>query len=466
MTQLVYLGIGVTLLFAMSLILSRGDFFSPSLIVCAIFLLSVIFAIRDVIVWKVPERIFTFKATIILLLGVFTFVTAEQFTKVLVDAFYKTTIGVANKRKPNVEVSMVAIHPQGFKKGLMLCMVFLLTSFYCYETYKYSRANGYTGGFDFTAIATFRHANVFDAQNRVETSRFYRFSKYIIDANVVIALWFFINNVFGAKEKIRKNVIYIFVILLSLPTCIINSSRGFILQILGCAVLMVYVTLRRRTGWKHPGKIFGRILLWSSLTLIVALALFYFVQANGLFGRSTNRSLLDHVTMYIGDPILNFYDFIKSPPEKTIYFGQETFAELNNLLVKLHIRDVKYSVQLEYRTIQGHSGNIYTFFRRPYHDFGLFGMCVVTWLTSFIFSWFYYARLYKRIASSKVDRELILYSYFFYIVYLVPMLCQLCNMIYFGMVYFVLFVWVIYDLLRGSNVFKIKAKYKQIKFSI
>ena len=90
-----------------------------------------------------------------------------------------------------------------------------------------------------------------------------------------------------------------------------------------------------------------------------------------LFGRSTNCTMLDHVTIYISAPITHFYQFIEDPPIEIQYFAQETLAGLNNLLFKLHLRDAKYLALLEMRTICGYTSNIYTFFRRSYHDFEL-----------------------------------------------------------------------------------------------
>lgn len=85
-----------------------------------------------------------------------------------------------------------------------------------------------------------------------------------------------------------------------------------------------------------------------------------------LFGRSTNCTMLDHITIYISTPITHFYQFIEAPLIDVQYFAQETLAGLNNLLFKLYLRDAKYLTPLEMKTICG-----YTFFRRSYHDFGL-----------------------------------------------------------------------------------------------
>lgn len=446
MSELVILGIGVTLLLTVAYIFSEDDFFSPSLIVCALFLVSVLFAIRDVIQWNVSDSMFTTNATIFLLLGLASFMVTEQITKAVLRSSKKRVLVVrsVNNRIP--------IHPSRIRLFLVLFLMIALVGYYCYMTYKYTAANGYEGGLNFSEIAAFRHANTFDSENSTQTSRLYRFSKYVIDANVFVCLWLLLRNTVYARDKVKKNVLYIVMILLSIPTCIINSSRGFILQIMGSGIFLFYIMMRRRNNWRKPGKIFKRILFWSTLILFFSVSLFYYVQAKGLFGRLTNRSLLDHVTMYIGDPILNFYDFVKNPPSnRIIYFGQETFAGLNNLFVRLHIRDIKYSVQLEFRNIQGHEGNIYTFFRRPLRDFGVVGMCIVTSLTSFLFTYIYYKKLYKKSESYVTDITLIIYSYFFYIIYLFPMLCQLCNMVYFGMVYFVFFIYLFYRFLLGKG---------------
>lgn len=95
MQQLLILLVGMGIFLFITLLLSMNDFFSPSLIVCGIFFLSVILAIRDVVVWKVPDDIFTSKATMILLSGVFVFIATEQFIKKIVcrkNIFYDKNI--------------------------------------------------------------------------------------------------------------------------------------------------------------------------------------------------------------------------------------------------------------------------------------------------------------------------------------------------------------------------------------
>lgn len=461
MQQLLILLVGMGIFLFITLLLSMNDFFSPSLIVCGIFFLSVILAIRDVVVWKVPDDIFTSKATMILLSGVFVFIATEQFIKKIVcrkNIFYDKNI-IYKK-------NTTTFHPTKVKSAIMLIIVSLFTLIYCYKMYTLALANGYNGTFNLTAIATFRHNITFDISKSYNIPRWIRMTKYVIDAHIYICIYLFIRNIIYAKDKLKNNIIYILVVLISLPTSIINSSRSSFLQIIGCALLIMYVMLRRKDNWKNSQKTFLKILRWSIVLLILALFLFYFIQANGLFGRSTNRTMLDHVTMYIGAPIIHFYQFIEEPPADVQYFAQETLAGLNNLLFKLHLRDVKYSAQLEMRTICGHTGNIYTFFRRPYHDFGLIGMYFVTGFTSAVFSYFYYKKIYRRPVSVFTDKTLIIYSYFFFIVYLIPIMCELCNFIYFGMLYYIAFIWLIYGFLLGgirlkNNSIIIKKKYFQ-----
>ena len=449
MNELIVLSAGIFVLLIYSALMSQYDFFSPSLIVCILFFVSSLLAIRDVIAWDVSDDIFSSYGTIVLLSGIAVFVMTEQ----IVTLFLRRK-GYGKKSQAPEEITPLKVSKV---KLLLLLIIVVISAFiYCFMTYRIAVRNGYKGNFSLSAVAAFRHDISFDSRRIYETPRWVRIIKNVIDINIYIGLYLFIRNVVYAKDKIRHNIIYLALIAPSIPANMINSARGTFLQAAGSGVFFIYIMLRRREGWKSSKKVFMKIAKKSCVILVVALILFYLIQANGFFGRTTDRSFLDHVTMYVGAPIIHFYQFIQSPPADVLYFGQETFVSLNRLLLKLGLVPEAGSAQLELRGISGHYGNIYTFFRRPLHDFGLIGMYFITALTSFAFSYFYYKKIYKRSEFYCKDTTVILYGYFFYIVYLFPMLCELCNLVYFGIIYLVLIILILYGWITDGKIFRIK----------
>ena len=162
-----------------------------------------------------------------------------------------------------------------------------------------------------------------------------------------------------------------------------------------------------------------KIIKYAAIFFIVMLLVFYIVSATGLIGRTTEKNFVDTIAIYLGAPILHFHQFMTDPPEPVQYFGQETLTKLLPIFKRMGFNVDRVSGQMEMRTlVDSYRGNVYTFFRRPYHDFGLIGMYIVVALTAILFSYIYYKRIYGKYQSYKNDRILILYSYFFYMIYI------------------------------------------------
>ncbi len=422
------------------------DFFSPSFIMCGLFLLCSITAIWATISWGVSNSSFSLYVTFIILSGMVVFIVTELFTKSI-------------SRKPRALDSLECIdgiHPSTIKIIISILCCILCEYIYCRDIIKTVRANGFSGALSLSAIGAFKHSLSFVSNKVIETSRITTMAALLLRATVYVCMFIFLNNVVGAREKIRKNAIFLLPIIATIPANIMNGQRGNYVQLTGAAVFMGYVIICRRNLWIHKKRNFRRIFRTGSLVMIIVLLLFYAVQVSGIIGRSTNRTFLDHIAVYMGAPIINFNLFMLDKPSKVQYFAQETLAKLNPVFVKLGLRDTEYLNQLEIRRVAGHAGNIYTFFRRPYHDFGLFGMYIVTIIVSFMFSYVYYNKIQGRKGTNRSNIHLILYSYFFYIVYLMPMMCEISNVIYFGIIYFIIFVILTYKYFVGdSSVFGI-----------
>lgn len=72
------------------------------------------------------------------------------------------------------------------------------------------------------------------------------------------------------------------------------------------------------------------------------------------------------------------------------------------------------NVNIEYRHLNKRIlGNVYTFFRRPLHDFGYWGMCMFTCGVSFVYSWLYYGNIKGREYLKKTEYATIVYGYLY-----------------------------------------------------
>lgn len=54
-----------------------------------------------------------------------------------------------------------------------------------------------------------------------------------------------------------------------------------------------------------------------------------------MVGRTSELSILDYLSHYIGSPIINFNSFLENPIRNTQIFGKETFWGIYDVLGKL-----------------------------------------------------------------------------------------------------------------------------------
>lgn len=122
---------------------------------------------------------------------------------------------------------------------------------------------------------------------------------------------------------------------------------------------------------------------------IVLLYLFYILK--DFVGRSSNKTIIEYLTSYLGGGIPCFDLFIKDPPAKSNVFGQETFYSLIEGLKRRGIINAPaVSFHKEFRTSNNVGiGNVYTALRDYYYDFGVLGMFIMHSIFSAFFSYLY-----------------------------------------------------------------------------
>ena len=116
-------------------------------------------------------------------------------------------------------------------------------------------------------------------------------------------------------------------------------------------------------------------------------------------------------TIYLSGGVRNLDLFLKDPPNTVKLFGEETFTYLwRNITSVLKNRKLLTRV-LEFRTINGeNTGNIYTSFRRFYHDFGFLGVCLLSYIQGTIISSLYY-NINRSEKANRIGFTEVLYYY-------------------------------------------------------
>lgn len=443
MAEILTLLIGMSLLMVLAFLLSGYDFYSPSFIISLLFTFSAVLALYAVVSWEVPGSFFSFRATWIMFSGTLMFLFFEHLVRYLTLS-KKQDFSLNYKEVTPIHVSLP-------RMWIVICLGALGTALYVYGIYNKVRVNGYSGGFVVSDIASFNHKLSFSNEIKGGIGRAVRIMQDVNRASMYICMYIFLNNVVGCREKLRKNFIYILPVLTWFPNIMITSSRGSYLQLAGACVFYFYILLCRKSRWSKMKQNYRKIIRYAAASFIVVLGIFYVAVLNGAIGRKTNKNLIDYITTYLGAPIIHFHQFITSPPADVTYYGQETFNKFFPVFKRFGLIEGTFSGQMEVRRIVGtYSGNVYTFFRRPLHDFGLVGMYVIVAFTAIVFSYIYYKRIYGKYQSYKNDLILILYSYFFYIIYIFSIDNAIYLYAYFGILYFLIVICTMYAFLLGK----------------
>ena len=131
-----------------------------------------------------------------------------------------------------------------------------------------------------------------------------------------------------------------------------------------------------------------------------------------LLGRKTDKTIFTHVSAYLGSSIALFNLYVEEPIQRNL-IGEESLYSVLKVLNFLGLSRASTSYNLEFRSLRIYDSNVYTFFRRPLHDFGLIGMYIFTAAIAFLFAWIYYKKIKYKNKRSCIYWVL-LYGYLFY----------------------------------------------------
>jgi len=212
---------------------------------------------------------------------------------------------------------------------------------------------------------------------------------------------------------------------------VLGANRGNVLILLFNAFAAWYILYSRAKRKK-------RNLTWKFLRKSFAYALVFLFLFWGFMmvtrQKSTAKpmdSFLTYVCAYFSGPLASLNLYVKQGGCPCEWWGQETFVTLNNNLHTLLGLSVHSDRFLEFRSGFGYSVvNIYTSFRRFYHDFGMWGVALLSAIQGFFTAKLYYRSrlpIQNRLHFSNrvftpssdypphlVDFTLVFYCFFFY----------------------------------------------------
>lgn len=397
MENLIILLITVVLIFCFAFALNNQDIMAPSVMVCMVFVFSIVLALYNAQKWKID---FSFEATALLSLGIALF----AITDVIVAR-------VLGRKRVYIQQNFQAIHIDKWKLKLISVLDMGIVILVLREVRRIAATNSWFTNIFYAYRIITSHSDSLSVDQYMNGA-VNQSMKIVIVSGFVCAV-LFIFNVLICKEKWRKNILLLVPPVMLCLMTLFTGVRTNVLRLCVFSLVCGYVLLqykqnwRIRTSWK-----FIRVL---AISLVLILVLFGTLQS--VLGRSGSTDIVSVIANYAGAPILHFNQYVQDPPAANEVFGQETFTGIWNVLYKLGITSRLFSAHEEYRYITADDfGNVYTLFRRFLQDFGTLGMCIMTIILSAFFSLLYNRGIKYRVLTYKRLRVLIEYGYLYYII--------------------------------------------------
>ena len=218
-----------------------------------------------------------------------------------------------------------------------------------------------------------------------------------------------INNIVNRKFK-KKDLLLVTPFLLKVAEYTLLSSRGDIINMVVAAIMSWFIALKYKKGWRS--KVNHKVIKTIFRVAIIFVPFFFWsLIFSGRYETLKGFDFINSSVIYISGGIRNLDLFVKNPTVTSEIFGEETFSYLIKNLNEGLNNGINITRILEYRKISGiNTGNIYTAFRRFYHDFGVIGVCLLSMLQGWIISTLYY-NINRVKRSDKIGLFEILYCF-------------------------------------------------------
>lgn len=392
--------VSVVVLFLLAFLLSGRDILAPSVVMCAMFVLSATMAIlgTDRLGISLGE-----KTCVILIAGILTFILTETIFQHIFQR--DVTIGEKCRQKARARGrSFGAVGIQGWIIILGILLDLFVIAWYVKNMIAVA---GGIGG-------TYREVAVQNTVKSWDTTLINPLLGQLLKLTKVmgyIAGFVFIQHLLAREKGCFQAIGLIALMALSQAPSLLAGERGGILQFIAALLVYYYVLLHQKNGWhKNLSWKFIRIGIFC---VVIGAPLFYYSLK--WIGRGTLESLFDYAIKYVGYPIYSF-DLYLEDPVPPVAFGEESLGGLRSFIsrvlgVDIYVRNT--NLEFRYQN-EIKMPNVYTFFRRPLHDFGFGGMLIFTILVSCLFSWIYYSKIKWRHRSKKTDCWILAYGYLFH----------------------------------------------------
>lgn len=383
-------------LFQLSFAGNRKDIMAPSTMMIAVFIFSTLLAMLNVEKWNIN---FKSKTCFLITFGLVMFVLGDL------------CIARLYRKKQTIFVNCVGTISIKKWKMTFIILIDILILLLVYKEVIRIANTGTSFSNLYYAYRQISHLTKKDPEQYMN-GIVIQMTKIVI-SSAFICGFVFVYNLVLCKQKIVSNFKYIFPGIIMSVMTLATGNRTNILRLFICLLLCSYILLQYRANWSM--KVSRKFVKILAVSLFILFALFSMSQV--LLGRSGSAQMKEIIFNYAGAPIQLLNLYVDNPPEANILWGQETFQAIWALFDRYGIINSNVSAFQEFRSLEaGNIGNVYTFFRVYYQDFGIIGMGFASFLTAIIFSWIYNYNLKSAYLNYKVVMQMIVYGYLYYLI--------------------------------------------------
>lgn len=371
------------------------DLFSPSAILCEVFILSTIACIFNIDVWGVNLGVDTLA---VILGGNAVFIIASTIVHLV---FSKKNENKKIERGEelnyiNIKLAILILVAIAY---LVFSVIYAKTVISILGTLDYS-------GDMANAMAIYRSETF---SGGVSLPIWLVRMDVVLGIGIYVLMYVFINNIIVDRKK-KSNYLLLVAVVAYLISSVFTAQRTTILLAFIFALFVTYTLLNRK--YRFVQRLNAKYVFRGVIILVAFLALFG--ATRGLFGRQGEMSPFDNVTYYTGNSIESLDLFIKSPLESR-QFGEETFRQFRVYLSEYGLAEetTMRTANLEFRQDANgnRAGNVYTGYRYYIHDFGYGSMMLFQVLTA-LFYGVWYEKLRHRELKKNIDLSYILFAWF------------------------------------------------------
>lgn len=376
------------------------DLLSPTFDMAVMFLLATVLMLPYLQTWEVE---FSFETSILIISGLYFMYIIEW---IVVRAS-------RHSRKSSVKKSSMFVWQKVNRLArcyqVLACLVQIVTLLLLWSEVRRIGSLWGTCRSVYDLLHTYRIITVNGiAHVNFITSQFMKISIVLGYCSLFWGIDEFIHQ--GRSRSLLKNFYYVFSVLLLVVQFLLNSTRGPIINYAVFGIVVFCVKYQQQNSWEtHINSKIIRVIIKMALIILIV-----FSASRFLIGRDTSETPIDNLARYFSGSLQLFNLYVQDPIDRSVYWGQETFTGVLQLLYKLGVLDEYISVALEHRNLGSYTGNVYTIFRRPLQDFGYIGMLVFVGVVIFAFAYVYYFKIKYSKSTYRNDLQLFYYAYFYH----------------------------------------------------